>query len=607
MKTAWLFLGDLAYRAPSFPCPVVSGDVVLLGPPQPMFRPVCKCGGFSHVDVEVLGQEPLSGEDLDAALAKVESATKIIRDIGCELMTVQRPWWMFRATYFVTAVRENVLGSIALEKWLMRQRPDNVVIVREHKKLVSIDMSNPCYNGPDNVMSFVAEKICQNLNIPYKVSYHASIKRTSQRFISDYLRPRVTARLRMAALLYNTVKQRLTTSNINDRKGCVLYFTRSLTHTRTFIDLIKTVPSSIKQLMLFQSPISQKITNLDIDIDAIRFERFCSIRRILSAIFCSKQANFRVDTHFSDPIVSGFTDTYILHSVIHGNILKPYFEGMKAALTIIKPSLIISSDESSPFNQLLFEAAVLQKIPTISIQHGELTAAEAISMHTPMGGDFHLVRPGGTRNFFISRGMPESNIAVYGNLCTSLTVNGTKKNPHVQATVPIFIAGTALGIKEFWPVIKDFVIHIMNLIPNAVITFRPHPSESVSEYIRNAKLEHLPMRVVSGKDPLEAQIEHAKLAVVFSSSLALDLVLNGVPTVICNFGRWPLLGYLHEMFLITYSLKDTALALFDLASDEQKMIDFYAKREKFILEFLATQKSPESDDWWQFLRGKFLI
>jgi hypothetical protein len=610
MGTAWLFLGDVAERAAKFPLSISKNDIVLLGPSRPMLKPFCQWQGAEEIEVDVLGQEDLSPSELDDALLIINQVIQIIKQLGHDYDSINRPWWLFRGIYLWVSLNVNAIGKIALKKWLLRRRPDNVVVIREYEVLTCADFSNADGDGPDNVLSFAAIDLCQELSISCQLIEYNTLKHKAKRFLHVTLYSSLVSYIRLLKLPIVGIKERLFSSSKQERQGGVIFFSRGLRFTELFEDLIQTCPSELFPQILLQQSLTKENRKFTVDIPYSRLEKFSRFRDVLETIFRPSKSWYpevslraKLD---KDPLAPGFIQEYLKRVSIHARAITPYKKCVARAISSLKPCLIIAGDDPSYYTHTLLEIAKSSQIPTISLQHGDYSAA-AVTIYNSLIEDLYLARSEEVKEAFISLGVSEKKLALYtpkklGNFfqdknSSANDSSGLKK---------VVILGTRLGASGSLPLLVRAVSLLLQHSPALTIEYRPHPTEPILNYEGILDSQGLKVKILPTSESLSSQVKGASCVLVICSSVALQVAIMGIPVVVYTDG-WLPLGYTNEVFVATHSLEEAVKAVQNFLKGDNLRQSFYKSHIEFIKKIEASLLSPDGNDWWLYIRKQFSL
>ena len=610
----WLFLGSASAKVNDYRSLFTEADRILVAGARPMDAQLTSPHAGGSFQVDLLGSETLSENDRKLVATMVSDQAEILRGLGEGLNYSDRPWWMFQLSYLSACMSQYASGKVALKNWLTRIAPAHAIIVRDPAPLTSAEFTDPVYaRGPENVLAFVAEDECRRLGIRTTLIVDSPKVAGLQRILSVWLKGHLIAYTRLFRLPLMRIRRLLTFRSAKLPVGGVVFVIADERYVDSYQDLLHDCPPELSPTILhFRTPTGSVPPRTRLPV--LSMDQFIRVSDALPGILRSATrwhapVAEELRALRSEPIVGGFTAEYVRRIASHGRALAAYQKAAKRALKMLKPRLLIASDDSGPGTAAMVREAGARAIPTVSLQHAEYSPAVSFGADRPMIESIKLIRNRLTRADLIRRGLAADRILLYADADGSDPLAGASHStPSLSRPRSVLVAGTVLEVEPLAEMVKTISEKLASSGADPSIRFRPHPVQRKKdeEYVRAFK-SHEQIRVVKMGTTLSEQLAEASCALVFNSSVAFQIVVAGVPVVVYAGNSLTPIGFDHAAFVVTRTLDDAVASLTSYLDDELARTRFFQARREYLNELAVGRFAPDGGEWWPYLRQRLGI
>lgn len=537
-KQKLLVIGDICNRIHLYKEAISKFDEVLLVPNKATFVRTniqeLKVKVTELIDVEV------DANDLRESIDTIGSVTNKLKRLQAKYGSFI---WKYRANYFTINLRENVLASVALKKWIGSNRGNKIYMLVESKKYITNDYWRQFEDGSNNVLQHfvrewaVSEKIEINeLKVATFFDFYSGKMK-----IKDYIYPKIIIIYKISQIILSKISGLFSNVEIEEfDKPIILFYSRSKIHYDSYIKIIDNY-SNTHDVIFISDKYNKIYKENKLIKKYIPIGKFFKLKYLF--LLSGVEKKIEIDE------VEKFWDKYLIEYVSRVSRLSGFGEVfekiMNNAIKTIKPSIIVASDEPSGQMQEIYAVAKRNGIYTLRVQHGEITEAEIVGLHGDIFADLCVVRVGGAKKLLEKYNNSKINVEefdFYGEKQIKFAYENLAKS--------ILICGTSLGEKNSFELIKLIYNKLTSKLVNYNFIFKPHPSESNKYFEHEFKKNSFNISVFKENHENVEVSSGVKLAIVLSSSIGVELARNKIPIFYCSFNRWLGTGYMDDAFRV---------------------------------------------------------
>lgn len=543
-KKILLLLGDICDRLGNYSSIINEFDEVIIAPNKAMLsrsKTNCiKIPKHELMDIE------LEENDLRRALI-------IISDITNKLKHATGGFddyaWKYRANHFSINLRENALSIVALEKFISNNIYNKIYMLVESMDYITCDYWRQFTNEESNILQHYlrasAEKnkwVINDVKIKRLFNFYGA-----RMALKDFYYPKIIKLVRLRFLIISIFKQRIKKiqSPARTDKPTMLFYSRSRVHYKSYKRIMEEC-SAKYNIVLLSHEFDEFYESLSTSVEY----------RILSEFFKLKyfwdifKKNVNTENNVKNDFWGKYLNEYLKRIYSLSGYGLMYRKTLNNAIVNIRPKFIVASDEPGGHMQEIYSLAKRHSIPTIRVQHGELSEAEVIAFHTNITSNLCIVQIGGAKNLLKKHNCGEINVQEfqfnYGNL---VNAEGNKFNIKPSRDM-VLICGTSLGEACSLDIVVNIYDKISSTLIDYDLVYRPHPSESIDFFIKEFRKRKIAIKVEDPNKPFESKLSNLRLCIVILSSIGHEMAIRGVPVFYYSFNRWLGASYNDKAFKI---------------------------------------------------------
>lgn len=271
---------------------------------------------------------------------------------------------------------------------------------------------------------------------------------------------------------------------------------------------------------------------------------------------------------------------------------------------------IVLTSQNNIIEKCLIAASITKKIPVVVVQHG-IGLGSLPTLDTPPNVYFAVFGQKYRRDL-VDHGIPEKNILVTGPIIfdgIENHISSRKKNEKVilLATSPI-VEDRFLEKEAYFLRIRKILSDLKKISPTLVIKLHPR-EKNQKEYEQILQEVRMFGKITSviDRDEHYTLIENSDLVITFGSTVALEAMIIGRPTLTINLfdGKNPLNDAIHssEATTVVHYAKDNGDAAASLLTAGFASAEASRKAREFVQEICYKTDGKASERVVQYVYG----